>query len=439
MIDTVVGSYRILSELSVGGMGTVYRAEHTLIGRPAAVKVLRPELSSNRDIVDRFFNEAKVTTSIKHPGIVEVFDFGYMPSGHAYLTMEFLEGMTLAQQCEAHGKFDEAEAAMLLRGVCSALTAAHAKGIVHRDLKPDNIFMVPDPDFATGERPKLLDFGIAKLTDAANARGKTQTGAFMGTPTYMSPEQCRGAGEVDQRSDLYSLGCIFYELVTGQPPFTGDGAGELIGAHLHLTPTPPSQLNPQISETTDRLILSLLSKKPAERPQTARELSQQLAAIAQTKGWLSPTHSGPTIERPVTTPTAGLPVTPTPSGVPAGSPSAPAAPPATTPRSPTGTRLGTTSKTMSTLTGAASESLDAVSPPSSKRKLGIVFAAVGALADGGIAIAVVSSGKSTPQAASPSSPAITEPATPSAPSVAPVAASPPTEPAKPPGESAAAS
>ena len=126
--------------------------------------------------------------------------------------MEFLEGMSLARRVKERGLSSEGEAAMLLRGVCSALSAAHAKGIVHRDLKPDNIFLIPDPDSPLGERPKILDFGIAKLTDIGLAGSATKTGAVMGTPTYMSPEQCKGTGEVDHRADLYSLGCIFYEL-----------------------------------------------------------------------------------------------------------------------------------------------------------------------------------------------------------------------------------
>src|SRR5205085_5970230 len=132
----------------------------------------------------------------------------------------------------------EGEAAMLLRAVCSALGAAHNKGIVHRDLRPDNIFMVTDSDSPTGERPKVLDFGIAKLTDIGAAGTATKTGAVMGTPTYMSPEQCKGTGDVDHRADLYSIGCIFYELICGRPPFTSEGAGELIGAHLYVEPEP---------------------------------------------------------------------------------------------------------------------------------------------------------------------------------------------------------
>ena len=157
MLGTVVGSYRITGQIAVGGMGTVYRAEHTLIGRIAAIKVLHPEMTTSREIVTRFFNEAKATSGIKHPGIVEVFDFGYMPSGHAYLVMEFLEGETLSQRMRQRGIVSEGEAAMLMRGVCSALAAAHAKGVVHRDLKPDNIFIVPEPDSPLGERTKILD------------------------------------------------------------------------------------------------------------------------------------------------------------------------------------------------------------------------------------------------------------------------------------------
>jgi serine/threonine protein kinase len=289
VIGETVGSYRILSKLSVGGMGTVFKAEHTLIGKLAAVKVLHPELSGSRDIVNRFFNEAKATTSIKHPGIVEVFDFGYMASGHAFLIMEFLEGMSLARRLKTKGRMGEGEAAMLLRAVCSALSAAHAKGIVHRDLKPDNIYMVTDADSPTGDRPKVLDFGIAKLTDIGLAGTATKTGAVMGTPTYMSPEQCKGTGDVDHRADLYSLGCIFYELIVGRPPFTKLGAGELIGAHIYAQPEPPSKFNPAISKDSEKLIMSLLEKRPEKRPQTCKELGQRLAQLAQNLGWITAT------------------------------------------------------------------------------------------------------------------------------------------------------
>jgi eukaryotic-like serine/threonine-protein kinase len=289
VIGTTAGAYRILDVVSVGGMGTVYRAEHTLIGRTAAVKVLHPEMSSSRDIVNRFFNEAKATTSIKHPGIVEIYDFGYLESGHAYLVMEFLEGETMAARNKTRGAVSEGEAAALLRGVCSALSAAHAKGIVHRDLKPDNIFLVPDPDAPLGVRPKLLDFGIAKLTDVGLAGSATKTGAVMGTPTYMSPEQCKGTGDVDHRADLYSIGCMFYELVCNRPPFIERGAGELIGAHLFVQPDPPSRYAQGLSQESEALIMSLLAKQAAQRPQSAVELMQRFASIAQRTGFGSST------------------------------------------------------------------------------------------------------------------------------------------------------
>ena len=285
MIGTTVGSYRITQKISIGGMGTVYKAEHTLIGKLAAVKVLHPELRANREVVDRFFNEAKATTRIKHPGIVEIFDYGHLPSGHAYIVMEFLEGMSLARRLKSRGRISEGEAAIMLRAVCSALSAAHAKGIVHRDLKPDNIFLVPDPDTATGERPKLLDFGIAKLTDVGLAGSATKTGAVMGTPTYMSPEQCRGTGEVDLRADLYSLGCIFYELIAGRAPFTNPGAGELIGAHLFMQPDPPSMYQPGISPETEQLVMSLLAKKPEDRPPSADALAKRLHKVPLGDAW----------------------------------------------------------------------------------------------------------------------------------------------------------
>jgi eukaryotic-like serine/threonine-protein kinase len=289
VIGETVGSYKILSKLSVGGMGTVFRAEHTLIGKLAAVKVLHKELTTNEELVKRFFNEAKATAAIKHPGIVDVYDYGYMSSGDAYLAMEFLEGMSLARRLKTRGKMSEGEAAMFLRQVCSALSAAHQKGIVHRDLKPDNIFMCTDPDSPTGDRPKILDFGIAKLTDVGLAGSATKTGAVMGTPTYMSPEQCKGTGDVDHRADLYSLGCIFYELVTGRPPFTKLGAGELIGAHIYAVPDSPSKFNPGITKDSERLIMSLLQKRPEKRPQTAKELAQRLTQLAQSLGWITVT------------------------------------------------------------------------------------------------------------------------------------------------------
>ncbi len=301
MIGETVGSYRVTQKVAVGGMGTVYRAEHALIGKPAAVKVLHPELRGNQEVVQRFFNEAKATTQIKHPGIVEIFDFGYLPTGDGYIVMEFLEGESLARRLETGGKMSEGEAALLMRSVCSALGAAHGKGIIHRDLKPDNIFLCPDPDAPTGERPKLLDFGIAKLNvGLTGPQNATKTGAVMGTPTYMSPEQCRGTGEVDARSDLYSIGCMFYEMVTGRPPFDNMAAGELIGAHLFIEPVSPRTTGATISDACESLIMQLLSKQPAKRVQTAQELGRRFAEIAQGHGFDPRATPLPTINHKVT-------------------------------------------------------------------------------------------------------------------------------------------
>ena len=177
---------------------------------------------------------------------------------------------------------------MLMRGVCSALQAAHEKGIIHRDLKPDNLFLIPDPDSPLGERVKLLDFGIAKLTDIGLAGTATKTGAVMGTPTYMSPEQCRGTGDVDARADLYSLGCMLYEeqIVCGFPPFQQPRRRRADRrAPLHVQPDPPSRYEPNISHNLEALIMSLLAKRPELRPQSAADLSVRLGAIAGAHGY----------------------------------------------------------------------------------------------------------------------------------------------------------
>jgi serine/threonine protein kinase len=278
VLGEVVGSYQITGKIAEGGMGVVYRAQHQLLGKPAAVKILLPELSSNHELVNRFFNEARAATSVRHPGIVEIFDFGYMSNGVAYLVMELLEGEPLSRRLLTRGHLEERESLVLMRGIASALAAAHGQGIIHRDLKPDNIFLIPDPDMPTGERPKLLDFGIAKIAEAqrGGASAKTRTGAVMGTPTYMSPEQCRGAGEIDHRSDLYALGCILYEMVTGRPPFQSEGIGELIAFHMFMQPEPPSRLVAGLSSQTEALIMRLLAKKPEDRLGSAAELARLL-------------------------------------------------------------------------------------------------------------------------------------------------------------------
>src|SRR5215813_1954922 len=258
----VVGSYRSLHELSSGGMGTVFRAEHVLLGRPAAVKVLRRDLTANPDLVQRFVNEARAVTACKHPGIVEVYDFGYTEDGHAFLVMEFLDGESLGRRL-SRVRLAELEAAAIAQGIASALKAAHRVGVIHRDLKPDNVFLVPDPDGGV-DRTKVLDFGIAKLADGASEYRNTTTGALIGTPLYMAPEQARAAAAIDHRADLYSLGCILYHMLTGRPPFVAEGAGEIIALQMFGEVVPPGRLAP-VTPEMERLVLRLLDKDPVRR------------------------------------------------------------------------------------------------------------------------------------------------------------------------------
>ncbi|HEX7837857.1 MAG TPA: serine/threonine-protein kinase, partial [Kofleriaceae bacterium] len=224
MLGEVIHGYRVERALSEdkGGFGDVFFATHVDSGAEAVVKVLKPEMSAQRDIVARFFNEARAAASIHHPGVVQIHNVGYH-GDRAYLLMERLRGSDLEGRLAA-GPLPLDRAVVFIRQAAGAVGAAHDRGIVHRDLKPANLFVVADPDVVGGERVKVLDFGIAKLTAEAGA-GKTQ-GVF-GTPAYMSPEQCASTGAVDARADLYSLGCIFYELVCGRPPF-GHGGLELI-------------------------------------------------------------------------------------------------------------------------------------------------------------------------------------------------------------------
>ena len=276
-----IGPYRVLHKLGEGGMGVVYLAEHSLLGRKAAIKVLLPELSSQQEIVQRFFNEARAVTQISDPGIVQVFDFGHSADGSAYIVMELLEGESMDKRLERIGRFSAIEAIRLARLICTSLAHAHGKGIVHRDLKPENIFIVGDLAVTGGERAKILDFGIAKLTADEPGKMKTRTGMVMGTPVYMSPEQCRGAGEIDHRSDIYTMGCVLFTMLSGRPPFDGEGFGELIAAHLR---EPPPQISSRITglpEEIDHVLQTCLAKSPGDRFANMRELVTALEHIEQ--------------------------------------------------------------------------------------------------------------------------------------------------------------
>ncbi|MEA2700467.1 MAG: eukaryotic-like serine/threonine-protein kinase [Myxococcales bacterium] len=278
LIGSKVGNFRLAGRVGAGGMGVVYVAEHDLMGKKAAVKVLLPALSSNKEIVGRFFNEARAATKINHPSIVDIYDFGYHQTGHAYIVMEFLGGQSLTALLKKGLHFGRVVDIAWQLG--SALGAAHRHGIVHRDVKPDNIFVIPDPATPTGDRVKVLDFGIAKLTaEEGMASLHTRTGAIMGTPLYMSPEQCRGSGEVDHRSDIYAMGVIMFEMACGQPPFVRRGFGELISAHIFEAPPLLSSLNPAVPPAYEAIVMRMLQKDPQDRYQSTDEIEADLAAI----------------------------------------------------------------------------------------------------------------------------------------------------------------
>jgi serine/threonine-protein kinase len=287
MLGQVIHGYRVDRALSEdkGGFGDVYFATHVDSGAEAVVKVLKPEMSAQRDIVARFFNEARAAASVHHPGVVQIHNVGYH-GDRAYLLMERLRGDDLETRLAA-GPLPLDRAVVFMRQAAGAVGAAHERGIVHRDLKPANLFVVADPDVIGGERVKVLDFGIAKLTADAGA-GKTQ-GVF-GTPAYMSPEQCASTGAVDGRADLYSLGCIFYELVCGRPPF-GHGGLELVAAHLRDTPPPPRAIAPWLPPAIEQVILALLEKQPERRLPSCAALIAALDDAARAAGL--PGASGP--------------------------------------------------------------------------------------------------------------------------------------------------
>ena len=279
-VETHIGQYKILKTLGAGGMGTVYLGEHLLLGRRAAIKTLLPALSSHREIVDRFFNEARAISAISDPGVVQIFDFGYHVDGTAYIVMEYLEGESLAARLDRLGRLPVVVALRLARQIAHSLGAAHARGIIHRDLKPGNVFLIHDPEAQGGERTKILDFGICKLSDAEGT--VTQTGTMIGTPVYMSPEQCRGNGRIDHRSDIYSVGCALYHMLTGHPPFRCDSVGDFIAAHLKEEPPPPSEMVSGLPIGVDAVVMRCLEKSPANRFQTMGELHVTIERVLAT-------------------------------------------------------------------------------------------------------------------------------------------------------------
>jgi tRNA A-37 threonylcarbamoyl transferase component Bud32 len=281
----LLGQFRITGTLGAGGMARVYRAEHVVLKRVVAIKVLAPELARQPETFARFVNEARAATRIGHPGVVAIEDVAvHEPSGQPYIVMELIEGSSLAEVLtERVGRrLTVRQVIELGVAVAEALAAAHAAGIVHRDVKPDNIIVVRDGE---ATRIKVLDFGIAKIEQALGeprAHSKTMSGAIMGTPAYMSPEQLRDTSQVDARSDIYSLGCVLYEAACGRPPFTARTAGDLFAAHLNEAPPALRKIAGDVPTALESLIHAMLEKQPRKRPHSMAAVVARLEAVRAT-------------------------------------------------------------------------------------------------------------------------------------------------------------
>lgn len=266
-----VGEYEIVKFLGSGAFGTVYHATHAVIGKQVALKVLSRELAGDPAIVARFVDEARAVNRIAHPNIVDIFGFGSLPDGRKYCVMELLVGETLGAFLKRRAPISLTEALPILTRIAAALDAAHTSSIVHRDLKPDNIFLCHERADSSGvaaldPKVKLLDFGIAQIADGLHQ--KTGSQLRLGTPAYMSPEQCEG-GSVDYRSDIYALGLVAFEMLTGHAAFEGANALQVALKQVSSTAPPPSSRLPELSKRVDDAILQMLSKRAQDRPDSA--------------------------------------------------------------------------------------------------------------------------------------------------------------------------
>ena len=296
MVGRQLGSFRLLERLGAGGMGSVYLAEHVVIGSRVAVKILHPSLSCDQSILQRFHAEARAVNLIGHENILRIFDL-CREGDLRYLIMEYLEGRPLTKY--ANGPMPAEKAIPLLAQVCDALAAAHDHGVVHRDLKPDNVFLLEPrgrPPFV-----KLLDFGVAKLLQDAQAI--TAVGIVVGTPAYMAPEQFEGAS-IDGRADIYSLGVLSYWLSTGQLPFRSDKISALMRAHLVTPPPPPIGLQPEMQKRWSEITMRAMAKRPEDRYQDARMMKAELLSVLDTPAQLGI----PAALRPITPRPQRLPV-----------------------------------------------------------------------------------------------------------------------------------
>lgn len=290
-----IGSYRIVRKLGEGGMGVVYEGLNDQISRRVAIKVLHAEICRNTELLARFYNEARATNLASHVGIVDVYELGQLPDGRAYIVMQFLSGESLADRLHRlGGRIPCADALRLCRQVASAMEAAHSHGIVHRDLKPDNVMIVPDSEAAGGERAKLVDFGIAKMLNPDEHPGekpKTRAGTVLGTPAYMAPEQCRGSDGLTDKVDVYALGVILYECLSGRTPFLATGTGEMLAKHLYEQPQPLWELDSSLPADVVSTVHEMLHKQPESRPSMATLVTRLGALSSQLESHPGAAHS----------------------------------------------------------------------------------------------------------------------------------------------------
>ncbi|CAN5239614.1 hypothetical protein BH11CYA1_BH11CYA1_04810 [soil metagenome] len=295
--DALVGTtfadkYEILSVLGTGGMSVIYKARHKYMERICAVKLLHPFLLSDSSMFQRFQYEAKAASNLSHPNVVTMHDFGITSDGKAYLVMDYLEGEDLSTVIERDVFLTEPQAREIFRQVLAGLDHAHSKGVIHRDLKPSNLFLIPQADGSV--LVKLVDFGIAKITDAsATSQNLTRTGEVFGSPLYMSPEQCAGKS-LDVRSDIYSLGCLMYEALSGRRPLVGESALETMHMHLKELPLTLSQAAPKLdlSEALEHAVMKCLSKRADDRCSSVAELYQEIYSEALPKVPVAHSPSG---------------------------------------------------------------------------------------------------------------------------------------------------
>jgi serine/threonine protein kinase len=294
----IAGRYQLLRRIGKGGMGLVYEADHLGIGKRVAVKLLLDKYTDDEEVVARFQREARTASAIGDDHIVEVFDAGVTEDGRSYLVMELLLGHSLAEIAEATGPMPAVRAVPIVRQVLRGLDAAHAKGIVHRDMKPENVFVVQKPD--RPDYAKIMDFGISKFMQLSESKVRlTATGAVIGTPVYMAPEQALGVGEIDARVDLYAVGVMLYELLAGRPPFQAPTYIALVTQHLHTPPPPLALARPDLPPRLIAAVHRALEKEPKDRFTSAAEMAAALPADSELANFdriatlTGPTRVGP--------------------------------------------------------------------------------------------------------------------------------------------------